>query len=168
MAAPDLREFLCVTEVADGAWIAANLFRRKFGQSPPESGHHIVTFVQGTSGGLRAANYLHFWRHHSLGLLGGSCTDGNVRRLITAEQAALIRSNGGLMALAMGYAHSRFAAEGIEAFFAYCGDSLSLQVLRQLGYESAAAPHLQVWWPAPLSRSRQAELVAEAMALGPF
>ena len=74
--APTLPDWLRITEVDDGRFFAAPLFRRKFGGEPPESGHHLVAFYQPAPLTTQTLCYAHFMPFGDILLVGGVCTDG--------------------------------------------------------------------------------------------
>lgn len=162
-----LREFFTVTEVDSAEFLAAGLFRRKYAQSPPDTGRHLVALYRDAAGGFRLAGYSHMRPFGEVYLSGGSCTDGDTIRAMAAEHRAVLMAAGGVLFLVLRYAFARYA-DCCDAFFGHCGDRRALEVTAAAGFVSAGHEHLIVHWHKALHPVIQAALVAKVHALGPF
>jgi hypothetical protein len=161
-----LTDFVRVTEVDDGAFFVADLFRRKFGHVVPGFGHHVVAFVrQGEA--FRAASYLHLWIQDAIGLIGGGCTDGRALREMPADQAAAIEASGGLLLHTLGYTFDRFE-DRLEAYFGHCGDARAKAVDLRAGFRETEHPHILVRYNRTMTDARKRELFAQAVRIGDF
>ena len=156
-----------MTEVENGSFFIGELFKRKFGGSPPDFGHHIVAFYRHTQEAFLPASYLHLWTQGTIGLVGGGCTDGRVMTAMEPEQASMVVQAGGLLLQTLGYCFARFEAE-LEAFFGHCGDARAKQVDLQAGFRETSIPYLLVRYNKPLTLKRQEELLRQAEAIGAF
>jgi hypothetical protein len=162
-----LKEFLCIDEVESGEFFAGELFRRKFGDSPPNFGTHMVLFYRDANLALHAASYLHLWTTGTVGLIGGGCTDGRTIRLMSETERLAIDEAGGLLLQTLRYAFDRHE-DRLEAFFGHCGNDRALAVDLRAGFLRTADPNLLVRWNRDLSESTRARLFQQALALGPF
>lgn len=164
-----LAPFLRVTEVEHGEFFAGDLFRRKYGNSIPTFGHHVVAFYRADDGALHVASYCHLWTQGTIGLVGGACTDGRVLRAMRPEQLQAVNDAGGLLRQTLRYLFftPRFE-ESVEAFFGHCGDRRALEVVFPAGFAKTEVAHLIVRFTRELPEQRQRELVEQAHAIGPF
>src|SRR5690606_37362546 len=94
-----LRRWIHITEVDDGAFFVADLFRRKFADEPPpaEPGHHVVAFVRTAEGASVPIAYLYFHPLEDMVLVGGGCTDGRAFAHLPEDARAMVRDAGGLL-----------------------------------------------------------------------
>src|SRR5687768_9252478 len=85
---PALRDCLVITEVDahTGEFHVGPLFRRKLASVPPDVAHHLVALYRDADGGLHVAGYSHMRPFGDIYLSGGSCSDGDVIRRMTAAQ----------------------------------------------------------------------------------
>ncbi len=162
-----LREFLAITEIDDAGLLVAPLFRRKFGDPPPDVPHHLVAFHRDEAGATRVAGYSHMRPFGDVYLSGGSCSDGDVLRAMPAAQRDALLAAGGVWYLILKYAFARYA-DRCEAFFGHCGDRRALEVAKAAGFIDAGPRHLIVHWHKPLHERVRAALVAKVEAVGPF
>lgn len=162
-----LNEFLCIDVVESGEFHVGELFRRKFGHSPPGFGTHIVVFYRSASRALYAASYLHLWTTGTIGLIGGGCTDGRVLRLMSEAERSAIGDAGGLLLQTLRFAFDR-NEKGLQAFFGHCGNARALAVDLQAGFLRTEDPNLLVRWNRDFDDSTRASLFQQALALGPF
>ena len=162
-----LEEFLCIDIVESGKFFADELFRRKFGHSPPDFGRHIVLFYRDANLALHVASYLHLWTTGTIGLIGGGCTDGRTIRLMSESERLAIDNAGGLLLQTLRYAFDRHE-EGLQAFFGHCGNDRALAVDLRAGFLRTEDPNLLVRWNRDLSESTRATLFEQALALGSF
>jgi hypothetical protein len=164
---PALRRFITITEIDDADFIAGPLFQRKFGTPPPESGHHIVAFHRDAEARLHLAGYSHMWPFGDVYLSGGSCSNGETIRAMTAAEREALHAAGGVWYLILKYAFARYA-DRCDAFFGHCGDRRALEVATAAGFVSAGHEHLIAHWHKPLHENIRRALVAKVHALGPF
>ena len=165
---PDsLRDFLCIEELESGEFFVSDLFRHKFGHSPPDFGRHIVLFYRTTDSAFRVASYLHLWTAETIGLIGGGCTDGRSIRLMSETEQLAIEHAGGLLLQTLRYAFDRHEEE-LQAFFGHCGNDRALAVDLRAGFVRTEDPHLLVRWNRDLTDQERAALYQSALALGPF
>ena len=162
-----LAPFILVTEVDDGGFFIRELFQRKFGDLPPEVGHHIVAFYRDGERTFLPASYLHLWTQETIGLVGGGCTDGRILREMTPEQVSIVIRAGGLLRQTLGYCFARFESK-LEAFFGHCGNARAKEVDLQAGFVETPVPYLLVRYNRFLKPKRQEELLRQAQAIGVF
>lgn len=162
-----LAPFIIVSEVEDGEFFAGELFRRKYVDSPPRMGHHIVAFYRRDESTFLSASYCHLWKQGTIGFVGGACTDGRVLRAMRPHELDLVNQAGGLLRQTLGFCFTRFKP-GLEAFFGHCGDARAKEVVYVAGFSDAGLPHLLVRYNQELDPARQQELVRQADAIGPF
>lgn len=151
---------LVVREIQSGD-IAAELFRRKFGQEIPDFPKHFVAMV-----GDRCAGYVHYTPWQGDYLCGGLCIDDRVYRSLGSEQRAWIRARGGIAEIMMRAAHQ--ALSDAPAIWGYIGDKQAEVVDRRVGFVPAAEPYLFAIWQKQLSDEAKAARIAEALKIGPF
>jgi hypothetical protein len=149
-----------VKEIPD-AGIAAELFRRKFGQDIPDFPKHFVAMI-----GDECAGYVHYTPWQGDYLCGGLCIDDRVYRRLAAEQRAWIRERGGIAEIMMRAAHAQLS--DATAIWGYIGDKQAEAVDRRVGFVPVAEPYLFAIWKKPLNDAEKATRVAQALALGPF
>ena len=163
----ELKDFIQVCEVDAGEFVVGELFRRKFGDAPPDVPHHIVTFYRAAPQHLVALSYVHFRPFGDICLVGGACTDGRGFAAMTPAQCDLVRAGDGLYFAALRFAFERLAPR-FEAFFGYCGDARALEVDLHAGFRRTEHDKLLIHVPRPLHPNIERALVAKAHALGPF
>jgi len=162
-----IRPFLTITEVDDAGFLVGDLFRRKFGDPPPDFRHHLVALYRAPDGGMHVAGYSHMRPFGDVYLSGGSCSSGEtIRRMQDAEREALYAA-GGVWFLVLKYAFRRYAAN-CDAFFGHCGDPRAREVAFAAGFEDAGHEHLIAHWHKPLHPNIRRALVAKVHALGTF
>lgn len=172
MSAPDLlpealRSFIVVSEIDDVRLGVESLFRRKFGQPPPATPHHLGAFHLSADGSARLLCYSHMRPFGDIFLSGGSCTDGDVYRAMPSAQREALTAAGGPWSWVLKFAFQKFS-DRCEAFFGYSGDARALAVCRAVDFLPTEHPHLIVHWHKPLHPVMQRALVAKAQAIGPF
>jgi hypothetical protein len=164
---PRLEPFILIGEVEGGHRFVDELFTRKFGGPPPESGHHLIAFHRRHDWTFAPASYLHLWIRDGMGLVGGGCTDGNVVRSMSASQRAALDAAGGLLAQMLGFCFAKFEAQ-CDAFMGHCGDARAKEVDLRAGFRETPEPYLLIRPNRALGAEREAELVAKAKAIGIF
>lgn len=158
---------LDIREASDGAARAGDLFRRRFGQEPPDFPHHVIAFHRGADGREVAVCYVHFTAMGELLLGGGACVDNRAMRSMAPATRATIRERGGLYRMTLDWAVRHFAPN-YAAIFGYCGDALAERVDLQAGFERTGHAHLLVHWTRAMPAAERARLVAQAHAIGAF
>lgn len=162
-----LRPFLVITEIDHADVLVGALFRRKFGDPPPDVGRHLVALYRDGDGALHLAGYSHMRPFGDVYLSGGSCSDGaTIKRMRPDEREALYAA-GGIWFLVLKYAFARYA-DCCDAFFGHCGDPRAREVAFAAGFVDAGPEHVIVNWHKPLHPVVQRALVAKVHALGPF
>ena len=159
--------FITVTEVDDGAFFAAELFKRKFGDALPDVPHHVVAFYRDADGALWPASYVHFRPFGDLYLVGGGCTDGAVIRRMREDERAAVNAAGGLLLQTLRYGFERYAPR-CEAFAGYCGDPRAHEVDLAAGFVDTEHEHLLMHFHKPIHEVLRRALVAKAHAIGAF
>ena len=162
-----LRSFLTITEVDDADFLIGGLFRRKFGDPPPDFRRHLVALYRADDGSLHVAGYSHMRPFGDVYLSGGSCSDGETIRRMRPEQREALYAAGGVWYLVLKYAFERYA-DCCDAFFGHCGDPRAREVAFAAGFVDAGPEHVIVNWHKPLHPVVQRALVAKVHALGPF
>jgi hypothetical protein len=162
-----LRSFLIITEIDSASVLVVDLFKRKFGHVPPDFPRHFAAFYRDAAGALHLAGYSHMRRLGEVYLSGGSCSNGDALRMMTAEQRALIDHHGGIWFWVLKYKFAKLGAE-CQAFFGHCGDQRALVVAKQAGFVELQHPHLIAHWHRPLSVEAREQLIAQVHAIGAF
>ncbi len=157
---PALDETIRIVEIDDPA-IAADLFRRKFGQEVPQFPRHFVAMA-----GTVCAGYVHYTAWQGDYLCGGLCTDDRVYRALSPLQRAWVRERGGIAEIMMRHAHATLS-DG-ATIWGYIGDKQAEAVDRRVGFEKVAEPYLFAIWQKPISEEGKTRRIAEAVKLGPF
>lgn len=163
----NLRSFLSITEMDDSEFFVSALFKRKFGHTPPDFPRHFGAFFKDHSGASFLAGYSHMRRFDEVYLSGGSCTDGEILRRMSAEQLHLLNSQGGLWFHMLKHKFHKLGGE-CEAFFGHCGDKRALEVARAAGFVQLQHPHLIAHWHIEITENRKNYLISKVHALGPF
>ena len=158
---------IIVTEVADGAFFAAPIFRRKFNEDPPSFPHHLVTFYRESELSHVPLSYVHFRAFDEVMLVGGGCTDGRGFARMSEAEREHVRAGGGLLLHALRYGFTRFA-DRCEAYFGYCGDARAYEVDMAAGFVPTQHHFLIAHWHRDLPAARREELIAKVHAIGPF
>jgi hypothetical protein len=164
---PALHDWVVLTEIDDAALLAGPLFRRKYGDPPPDVAHHLVALALRADGGTTLLGYSHMRPFGDIYLSGGSCTDGDAIRALTNHERDAIKAAGGILHWILKYAFARYA-DRCDAFFGHCGDPRAMVVTRAAGFEPTAHQHLIAHWHKPLHENFRRALIAKAHALGPF
>lgn len=159
--------FLSITEVDDGPFFVAELFRRKFGGDPPREGRHLVAFHRDADALLQVAGYAHFRPFDDLILVGGVCTNGAAFARMSAAERDAIAAAGGIYFRILKYGFANLASQ-CEAFFGYCGDARAEVVNLQAGFRKTGHPYLLAHFHKPQDEAVQRALIAKAAAIGPF
>lgn len=162
-----VRAFLTITEIDDARFIAGALFQRKYAQTPPEMPHHLAAFYRTADGALRLAGYSHMRRFGETYLSGGSCTDGDTIRAMTAPHRDAVYAAGGVLYMILKHAFAKYA-DDCDAFFGHCGDARALEVTRAAGFVATGFEHVIAHYHKPLREDVKRVLVAKVVALGPF
>lgn len=158
---------LTIREAADGAQRAQALFRRRFGQAPPDFPHHVLALHRGADGTETAVCYVHFTAMGEILLGGGACVDNHAMRAMAPATRAAIRAAGGLYRMTLDWSVHHFAP-AYAAIFGYCGDALAERVDLAAGFRRTPHAHLLVHWTREVDEAEQARLLAQAHAVGPF
>jgi hypothetical protein len=164
---PRLEPFIVIAEVEGGHRFVGELFARKLGGAPPESGHHLIAFHRRPDGSFAPASYLHLWIRDGMGLVGGGCTDGAVVRAMSAEQREALGAAGGLLGQMLGFCFATFESQ-CDAFMGHCGDARAKEVDLRAGFLETPEQYLLIRPNRALGAAREAELVARAKAIGIF
>jgi len=162
-----LQGLVSLCEISDGAFVATDLFQRKFGQPPPGDPHHLVALIRTPSGAFIPACYAHFRAFGDICLVGGGATDGRAFSSLTPGQGQSIRDAGGLFYFVLRFGFERFA-DRFYAFFGHCGDPRAEEVDLRAGFRHTPVDKLLIYTPKPLLEQVERALVAKAAALGPF
>lgn len=162
-----LHPFITITEIDHASFLIDGLFMRKFRDPAPDIPRHIVGFYRDPAGGLHVAGYSHMNPFGDVYLSGGSCTNGETARLMSAPEREAIRAAGGLWFHLLKYAFRKYA-DCCDAFFGHCGDARALEVALAAGFVKTEHEHVIVNWHKPLVPKVQRALVAKVQALGPF
>ncbi len=163
----DGRAFLTITEVAEGPFFVNDLFRRKFGGDAPDIPRHFIAFYKDSAGALHVAGFSHMLRFNSVYLSGGSCSNGDTLRRMSAEELQLVEAEGGIWAMILRHCWSRLDGE-CEAYFGHCGDRRAREVALSTGFVVAHMPVHIARWHLPLSAERKTELLDSVIAIGLF
>jgi len=163
----ELRRWISITEVDDGAFFVDDLFRRKFGDAPPAmgQGHHVVAFVRSGEGSFAPIAYTLFTRIGEICLVGGMSTDGRAFAHLDEAARRAVAEAGGLAYFLLHYGFARF---GAAAYFGHVGDARAREVDLRAGFRDTGHEHLMVYTPRPLADAHRAALIAQAHAIGPF
>lgn len=166
---PSMADFIQVSTATAADIQGTDLFERKFGGPPPDYGHHIIAWYQGTDPSQRrVASYLHLWTQERIGLIGGGCTDGRVMASIPDEQSAIINREGGLLRQTLLFTFCHFS-DNLDAFFGHCGDERAKAIDLAAGFQETRDAHLLVNWVNPtLNEGQQDALLQQALDIGPF
>ncbi len=172
MAAPfelpeALRSFLTITEIDDANLLVGELFKRKFGDPPPDVGHHLVALYRQADGALRVAGYSHMRAFGDVFLSGGSCSNGDTMRAMDPAHRDAIVAHGGVWYLILKYAFAKYH-DDCDAFFGHCGDRRALEVAHAAGFIDCEQKPLIVLWHKELHPLVRKALTAKVEALGPF
>lgn len=167
ITAPGTHPAIRIREAVDGADLARALFRRRFGGDPPDFPHHVVAVHRPAAGAEVPLCYVHFSALGEILLGGGACVDNRAMRVLSAEERAAIREDGGLYRMTLAWAVRHFAPR-YAAIFGYCGDALAERIDLAVGFERTAHKHLLVYWTRELPSAARAALIAQAHAVGPF
>lgn len=162
-----IRDFIIVTEIDDARLVVEPLFRKKFGQTPPQGPHHMGAFFVDDTGAARLICYSHMLPFGDVFLSGGSCTDGAVYRAMSDSQRQALAAAGGPYFWVLMHAFRKFA-DRCEAFFGYSGDPRALEVAAVAGFVPTEHPHVMVHWHKALHEVMQRALIAKVAAIGPF
>lgn len=169
--ADSFRDRFHVQRFANAAYFAEELFRESFGSAfpvPPEGSGwaQYVAFYRWDDARIEPVGFCNFLPFRSVWLEGGLCVRGTFYARLPAPQGEECRALGGVAQLIM-----EAAAEDLhdcDAWFAYIGDARSLKVCTRVGYRPTNRQYVMVKWFASLSADRQAVLVEQVAALGPF
>lgn len=157
-----------VTELSNGCCIVDDLFIKTFGHPAPTHGQHVVTFCKVLDGSYRVVNYLNYWVKDDACYIGGAITDKNIlKNSISTPLLESITAQGGLSKLSIMYTVEN-QLRHISAVFGHTEVPRSLQVILEIGFVATTEPALYVKWAPGVSEQRKDELVAQAVAIGPF
>ena len=163
----NLADFLVITEIDDATSLVGPLFKRKFGDPPPDFPRHLAAFYRFDDGRLGLLGYSHMRPFGDVYLSGGSCTDGNVYRAMHSEHQDALQRAGGIWFFILQYAFARYRHE-CDAFFGHCGDPRALEVALSAGFIQTEHEHVIVNWHKDLHPVIKRALTAKVVALGPF
>lgn len=163
----DGRAFLTITEVAEGPFFVNDLFRRKFGSDGPDIPRHFIAFYKDSAGALHVAGFSHMMRFNRVYLSGGSCSDGNVLKMMSAEELDLVKAGGGIWAMILQHCWRRLDAE-CDAYFGHCGDPRAREVALANGFVATHTPVHIVRWHKSLPEAEKQALLDSVIAIGLF
>lgn len=162
-----LRSILTITEIDSAHFLAGELFRRKFGDPPPDTPRHVVALYRDDAGAVHLAGYSHMRPFGDVYLSGGSCTNGETLRRMTEHEREALQAAGGVWYLILKYAFAKYA-DDCDAYFGHCGDPRALVVAQEAGFVKLEHEHLIAHWHKPLHETVRRALIAKVHALGPF
>ncbi len=162
-----IRKFLTITEIDDADFLVGDLFRRKFGDPPPDVGRHLVALYRDADGTQHLAGYSHMRSFGDVYLSGGSCSNGAAVARMRADEREALYAAGGTWYLILKYAFARYA-NCCDAFFGHCGDKRALEVALSAGFVKTEFEPIIVLWHKPLPDVFRRALTAKVVALGPF
>ncbi|HEY8012221.1 MAG TPA: hypothetical protein VIE67_14615 [Rudaea sp.] len=162
-----IRRFLTITEIDDADFLVGALFRRKFGDPPPDFSRHLVALYSDADGAHHLAGYSHMRPFGDIYLSGGSCSNGETIKRMQAQEREAVQAAGGVWYLILKYAFHKYA-NCCDAFFGHCGDRRALDVALAAGFVKTEHEHLIVHWHKPLADVFRRALTAKAHALGAF
>jgi hypothetical protein len=145
----------------DDPTVAADLFRRKFGQEIPNFPKHFVAMI-----GDQCVGYVHYSAWQGDYLCGGLCIDERLYRALSAGQRAWIRERGGIAEIMMRGAHP--SLEDGAVLWGYMGNKQAQSVAFRIGYVATTSPCLFVRWQHSLSDVDKQRKMDMAMKLEPF
>lgn len=165
------RDRFRVQRFADAAYFAGELFRESFGSAfpvPPDGGGwaQYVAFYRWDDGRIEPVGFCNYLPFGSLWLEGGLCVRRTFYGRLPAAHGEECRALGGVAQLIMEAAAADL--QDCDAWFAYIGDARSLKVCTRVGYRPTGRQYVMVKWFATLPAERQAALVEQVAALGPF
>lgn len=155
-----------VTETSQAPFFAGELFRRVFGQAPPDYPAHYVCLHRSDDGTLRTAGYVHFSAFESVHLAGGFVVDRDLYRQLAAGHLEELSPS-----LSIG---EHLMREGIRALppsnavFAYMADRRSIEVNERVGYVGTHLPNLYAFWRRTLSEDLKRAIAERVMRVAPF
>ncbi len=164
---PELAQFLVISEIDEANMLVGPLFKRKFGDPPPDFPRHLAAFYRFEDGRLGLLGYSHMRPFGDVYLSGGSCTDGNVYRAMQPAHRDHLQQAGGIWFYILKYAFERYK-DCCDAFFGHCGDRRALEVALAAGFEQTETEHVIVNWHKELHPVIKKALTAKVVALGPF
>lgn len=162
-----LHGFLTITEIDHADFLVGPLFRKKFGEGPPEAPRHLVCLYRDADGAHHVAGYSHMRPFGDVYLSGGSCTSGDTLRRMQAQERAAVEASEGIWFYLLKYAFRKFA-NNCDAFFGHCGNPRALEVALAAGFVQTAHTPIIVNWHKPMHEVFKRALLAKVVALGPF
>jgi hypothetical protein len=162
-----IRGFFTITEIDDAEFLVGDLFRRKFGDPPPDFRCHLVALYRDASGANHLAGYSHMRPFGDVYLSGGSCSNGETIKRMQPHEREAVQAAGGVWYLILKYAFRKYA-DRCDAFFGHCGDKRALEVALAAGFVKTEVEPIIVLWHKPLPDVFRRALTAKVVALGPF
>lgn len=162
-----LHGFLTITEIDRADFLVDSLFRKKFGEGPPDEPRHLVCLYRDTEGAQHVAGYSHMRPFGDVYLSGGSCTSGDTLRRMQEHERAALQASDGIWFYLLKYAFRKYAA-CCDAFFGHCGDPRAHAVALAAGFVDTAHPPVIVNWHKPMHETFKRALLAKVVALGTF
>ena len=165
---PDsISNFFTITEIDDAEFLVGALFRRKFGDPPPDFRRHLVALYRDADGAQHVAGYSHMRPFGDVYLSGGSCSNGATLARMQAHEREAVYAAGGVWYLILKYAFRKYA-DSCDAFFGHCGDKRAREVALAAGFINTEVEPIIVNWHKPLAEVFRRALTAKVVALGPF
>ena len=162
-----IRGFFTITEIDDADFLVGELFRRKFGDPPPDFRRHLVALYRDADGATHLAGYSHMRPFGDVYLSGGSCSNGETIKRMQPHERDAVQAAGGVWYLTLKYAFRKYA-DCCDAFFGHCGDKRALEVALAAGFVKTEVEPIIVLWHKPLAEVFRRALTAKVVALGPF
>lgn len=156
---------LALVEVDDAKALAGALFEKHFKAMIPEFPRHFV-LLDRSRDAPTAIGYVHHTRFDAACLAGGLVVSALDFRRLDAPTAEAVRREGGLAEYVM--RASCASLEGVDAVFAYMGDTKSIRVNLRVGFVPTPHRYLHVLWKRAVQDERARALVDKVAALGPF
>lgn len=158
--------YLHITEVRDAEFYVGPLFRRKFGHPPPDYPRHFIAFYRHGAHHFAPLGYMHVLPAGRIALIGGACTDGQVFKLMTEQQARGIKDAGGVMYNLLRHVFTHLTE--YEGFFGNVGNPRAEAVDLQAGFRHTGVPRLIAYFPRPITPWRKKRLIRRVAAMGTF
>ncbi len=171
---------LRVFETGEAARYATDLFRESYNSDfpvpratrvidtdiAPTDWRQYVAIYSWPDGREECVGFCNWIRYKDVYLEGGLAAKRNFYRRLDREHFAACRVRGGVAQIVM--EHAAMELNDCAAWFGYCGDAMSMQVVLRVGYVRTEHPFLIVKWMREVSASEQRQWIEEITRIGPF
>jgi len=166
VAANHIEDILQIVESNESERFVGNLFRRKFGDNPPDFPKHFIAMYSRNGLTWEAVGYVNFWQRHSAFMGGGLVIEDRAFRSMPKAHREVIKSCGGIAEYLL--KRSLQMLPDNDVVWGYVGDTRAEKVDLRVGFEHTHIDKLIAYWTKAHSAEEKIRLTDDVASVGPF